>query len=97
MTRFEDVKFPGKYNYRKSVLRDVTDILDHTLDMKRLSPTKVRRYLEILIDYQDFNPKAKCFYDRATNRKLSYQFLAQIAHEYIIEHIDEFEFAEVKK
>lgn len=97
MTCFEDVKFQGKYNYRKSVIQEVMSILDHTLDMKRLSPTKVRRYLEILIDYQDFNPKSKCFYDKDTNKKLSFQFLASVAHEYIIEHIDEFEFAEVKK
>lgn len=88
--KFEDLKFHSKEKVKASVIKEISDILEHNLDFESLSQLSILRYIDILVDDQDYNPKSGVFYDKLTNRKLSYTFLAGIAHDYILDHIEEF-------
>ena len=88
--KFETLEFKGKNGFRASAISSVYKILGTKLDLDKFSTLEVQRYLEILLDDQDFNPKTKVFYDKVSNRKLNYEFLASVAHDYILEHADEF-------
>lgn len=89
--KFEDLKFHGKDRVKASAIKEISDVLEHNLACEGLCQLCILRYIEILVDDQDYNPKAGVFYDSLTNRKLSYNFLASIAHDYILDHIEEFE------
>lgn len=88
--KFEDIDFAGKNKVCKHARYEIKLILSHSLDLEKLSVLSIDRYLEILISDQDYNPKSNVFYDRCTGRKLNFTFLASIAHDYILEHIDDF-------
>lgn len=91
--KFEDVKFPGKNQFRKEFLRELLEVLNHNPRVSVLSPTRVRRYCDVLIDDQHFNPRTLVFYDKVTNLRLDVEFLAEVAMSYIFEHMDEFRYA----
>ncbi len=88
--KFEDIDFAGKNKVCKHAMYEIKLILSHSLDLEKLSVLSIDRYLEILISAQDYNPKSNVFYDRITGRKLNYVFLAGIAHDYILEHSEDF-------
>lgn len=88
--KFEELDFPGKDRVKFSAVNEIMHVLDHTLTMDCFSHLAVLRYLEVLVDGQDYNVKTKVFYDNVTNKKLSFDFLASVAHEYILEHAEEF-------
>ena len=88
--KFIDVSFKGKNKFLNSAVNEIIDILGHNLALEYFSILEIRRYCEVLVEEQDFNPRSGIFYDRMSRRKLSYNFLASIAKEYILEHEDEF-------
>lgn len=88
--KFIDVKFRGKNKFLNNAVKEIMIILEHNLTLDVFSELAIRRYLEILLEDQDFNPKTNVFYDNLSKRKLNYNFLASIAKEYILEHEDEF-------
>lgn len=88
--KFETIRFQNKYQYKREIIHEILDTIEDTIP--GLSPTRVNRYLEYLIDDQDFNIPNKCFYDKTTNKKLSVKFLSSIAIDYILEHINEFKY-----
>ena len=88
--KFIDVDFRGKNKFLNSAVNEILEILDHQLVLDKFSILEIKRYLEILIEDQDFNPKSHVFYDKLTKRKLNYNFLAGIAKEYIWEHQEDF-------
>ena len=87
---FEDIKFPGKNSFKRSVISEVYDILSHNLEVDLFYYWSVINYLEILIDCTDFNPRDKIFYHKSSGLKLSYNFLASVAHDYILDHVEDF-------
>lgn len=91
--KFEDLKFHGKDKVRRVAVNEIYDILNHIANLRGLSQTRIVRYIEILVDGQDYDPSAGVFYEEVTNRKLTYGFLAVIAKEYILEHVDEFKYS----
>lgn len=88
--KFEKIRFHGKHEFTRNTVHQIMNQIDDMYPGNDLSPTRVNRYVEILLDDQDFNPKTHVFYDKNTNRKLTHDFLANIAYQYILEHLDEF-------
>ena len=88
--KFEDLDFPGKTKVKSSAVNEIMKILEHDLSIGGLSHLAILRYIEILVEDQEYNIKTGVFYDKITNRKLNYKFLASVAHEYIIEHNEDF-------
>lgn len=88
--KFRDVKFRGKSKFKANVIQEIFNILDHNHGLSEFSELSVKRYLEILVEEQDFNPKTHLFYDKFTNRKLNFNFLAGVAWDYIFENKREF-------
>ena len=91
--KFIDCDFPGKNKVRYSAVNEIMKILEQDLLVEGLSHLALLRYVEILIEDQEYNVKTGVFYDKTTNRKLNYKFLAGVAYSYILEHIDEFKLA----
>ena len=89
--KFEDIKFPGKNKIYHQTIYEIKEILYHSVVISTLSELAIDRYLEILITDQHFNPRTNTFYDQTTHTELTCELLANIAHDYIIEHIDEFQ------
>lgn len=88
--KFEDIEFPGKNKFKYSVVCEIYGRLCHDLDLEKFYYWSIIHYLEILIDDQDFNLKSKVFYDKVSNTKLNYDFLTVIAHDYIMDHVEDF-------
>ena len=88
--KFEDCRFKGKRKIRKNHVLEIHERLTPRLEPYTFSETSIRRYIEILIDDQEYNVKNNVFYDKITNRQLSHDFLSGIAFEYIREHKDYF-------
>jgi len=88
--KFEDCRFKGKQRVRKNHILEITERLTPLLEGFGFQETSIRRYLEILVDQQEYNVRTDVFYDKITNRKLDYDFLAVIAYEYIMEHKSDF-------
>ncbi len=89
--KFEDMKFKNKERVKRNTISLIIDELKHSLDFEKLAYWNVYIYCEVLIDDQEYNLKSNVFYDKLTNRKLNIKFLAAIAHDYILEHIQEFQ------
>ena len=88
--KFKECRFKGKSHFKNYMVNEIWDILEDDLEMSLLSSTMVKDYLEILIDEQDFDCDRRVFYDPVSGLKLNVKFLAEIAHDFIIEHNDEF-------
>lgn len=90
--KFEDLTFPGKEKVKYYAIHEIMDILEHSLVVRNFSYLSIVRYVEILVEQQDYNPKTGVFYDEITHKKLNYNFLASIAKDYIMDHLTEFQY-----
>lgn len=88
--KFRECRFQGKYKFKKSTRKKIFDKLDIWTMNVLFSFSTLERYLDILIDETDFNPKTKVFYYKTSNTKISIDLFSKIATEYIVEHIDDF-------
>ena len=95
--KFKDCNFQGKKRYQKSIRRNIYDKLDHDIwSISVFSFLAIERYLDVLIEETDFNPKTKVFYEGISKTKISIDLFAKIASEYILEHIDDFAVEKLK-
>ena len=88
--KFEDCIFRGKQRVKKNHILEIHERLDPMIKGFGFQETTVRRYLEILVDQQEYNQKRHVFYDRVTGFELSHEFLTVMAYEYIMEHKSDF-------
>ena len=87
--KFIDCKFKGKKRVKKSHILELEERVHPEL-MFRFSETSVRRYLEVLVEDQEYDVRNNVFYDKVTNLKLTHTFLAGVAVVYILEHKEDF-------
>lgn len=89
--KFKDCNFQGNEKYLKSIRKKIFNKLDPMIwSMGVFSVLEIERYLDILIEETDFNPKTKVFYEKISKTKISVNLFAKIATEYILEHMDDF-------
>ena len=88
--KFEECKFKNKSSVKLDIMNEIYENLAHSLNLDCFSELEIKRYLNILVDCQDFNPDSNTFYDECSGLKLDIEFMSSVAHEYILEHILEF-------
>ena len=90
--KFENTQFKGKYQFKRDTIHEIMNQIEDIYPGDDLSPTRLNRYIEILIDDQEFNPRTLGFHDRLTGKKLSIGFIAGIGYMYILDHLEEFKY-----
>ena len=89
--KFKDVDFQGKEKFQKSIRRSIYGRIDPIITLSEVfSLLAIERYLDILIEESDFNPKSRVFYNKISNTKITHDLFGKIASEYILEHIEDF-------
>lgn len=88
--KFSETGLDPYFAVKKIWKKVVKEAENDRLDLNTLSMPNICRYLEYLVCDCDYNSRSHVFYEKYSNRKLSYDLLSKIAYEYILEHKDYF-------